>query len=303
MVGKMRWGGIFLAAVALTAAAEDPQGRAKLSAAQIVEKNVAARGGLQAWRAVQALSMMGKMDAGGNNRPTLPMPGRKTGRQMPTPRPAEQIQLPFVMELKRPRKVRVELQFNGQTALQVFDGANGWKVRPFLNRREVEPFTAEEMKATSMQAELDGYLVDYAAKGTNVELAGVEKIDGRDAYKLELALKNGEKTHVWIDAATFLEVKIEGVPRRMDGKYRPVAIYFRDFRAVNGLLFPFLLETKVEYTGYGPAGNNLQIIAEKIVIEKVAVNPKLEDSLFSRPQIEAASNARQEPATGGQPLK
>ena len=35
-----------------------------LSAAQIVDKHVAARGGLQAWRAVQTLSVTGKLEAG-----------------------------------------------------------------------------------------------------------------------------------------------------------------------------------------------------------------------------------------------
>ena len=35
-----------------------------LSAAQVVEKHVAAKGGSQAWHAVQTLSMTGKMDAG-----------------------------------------------------------------------------------------------------------------------------------------------------------------------------------------------------------------------------------------------
>src|SRR5947209_13025031 len=154
--------------------------RAKLSAAEIVNKSVAAQGGLQAWRAVQSIVMKGKMDAGGNNRPTLPVPGKRASRQMPPPRPADQVQLPFVMELKRPRKVRVEVQFNGQTALQVFDGRDGWKVRPFLNRRDVEPFTAEETKSASMQAELDGYLVDYAVKGTKVAVVGMEKVDERD---------------------------------------------------------------------------------------------------------------------------
>ena len=36
----------------------------KLTATQIVDKNVAARGGLQAWRAVQTMTWKGKMDAG-----------------------------------------------------------------------------------------------------------------------------------------------------------------------------------------------------------------------------------------------
>lgn len=153
-------------AISLAAAADVPQSQAKLSAADIVEKNVAARGGLQAWRAVQTMSLEGKLGAGGNQRATLaaPTPGGKPGAQALAARPAEEVQLPFVMELKRPRKMRFELQFNGQTAIQVFDGANGWKLRPFLNRREVEPYTADEMKIASMQADLDGPLMDYAAK-------------------------------------------------------------------------------------------------------------------------------------------
>jgi len=135
------------------------------------------------------------------------------------------------MELERSRKIRFELQFNGQTAIQVYDGANGWKLRPFLNRREVEPYTAEEMKIASTQLDLDGPLVDYAAKQTQIELAGVEKVEGRDAYRLKLKMKDGQAIHVWIDAQTFLEVKIEGQPRRLDGSYHPVEVYYRELPA------------------------------------------------------------------------
>jgi len=248
--------------------------RAKLSAAEIVNKSVAAQGGLQAWRAVQSIVMKGKMDAGGNNRPTLPVPGKRASRQMPPPRPADQVQLPFVMELKRPRKVRMELQFNGQTAIQVFDGSNGWKLRPFLNRHQVEPFTAEEMKATAVQADLDGPLVDYDAKGTKVELEGIEKVLDSDAYKLKLTLKRGQTQHVWVDTKSFLEVKIEGSPRRLDGKYHAVATYLRDYQPVNGVMLPRLLETAVEGMPQ----------TEKIAIESIAVNPKLDDSLFAKLQ-------------------
>ncbi len=118
-------------AVSLAAAADVPATGAKLSATEIVEKNVAARGGLQAWRAVQTMSLEGKLGAGGNQRAALPVPGVERRSSRPSPasqpglgsRPAEEVQLPFVMELKRPRKMRFELQFNGQTAIQVFDGA------------------------------------------------------------------------------------------------------------------------------------------------------------------------------------
>ncbi len=76
--------------------------------------------------------------------------------------------------------------------------------------------------------------MDYAAKGTKAELEGTEKVEGNDTYRLKLTFKNGQTQHVWVDAKTFLETKIEGTPRRLDGKYHPVEIYYRDYRTVSG---------------------------------------------------------------------
>jgi hypothetical protein len=281
-------------AVALATARNTPPSQPDLSAAEIANKNVAASGGLQAWRAVQTMSMTGKLGAGGNQRATLPLvvpdqPSSKSAVQVVPRRPAEEAQLPFVMDLARVRKMRLEIQFNGKTAVQVFDGANGWKLRPFLNRNEVEPYTNEEIKATARQQDLDGPLVDYAAKGTKIELEGTEKVEDRNNYKLKLTLKNGDVMHVWIDAQTFLESKIEGQPRRLDGVDHPVEIYYRDYRAVNGLQVPFLLETRVLPVANAPRQAGFP--SEKIIVEKVTVNPKLDDALFTKPASVAAPKA------------
>lgn len=241
--------------------AAGPQAPSKLTAAQIVEKNISAKGGLQAWRAVQTISFTGKMDAGGRAK----------------------VQLPFVLEKKRPGKSRVELQFANDIAVQVYDGVNGWKLRPFLGRRTVEPYSPQELQAAAFESDLDGPLVDYDKKGNRVELEGVEKVENHDAYKLKLTMKGGQVQHIWVDAATFLDVKIEGTPRRMDGRMRPVWIYLRDYKEVNGLMIPYVSETEVQ-------GNR---DTHKMIIENVVVNPKLEDSLFtkpsSRPQTQAQS--------------
>jgi len=288
-------------AISVAVAAEAEPSQAKLSAAEIVDKNVAARGGLEAWRAVQTMTLTGKLGAGANQRATLqvPSPGptmvsAKRNIQPIVPiRPVEEVQLPFLMELARPRKMRFELEFKGQTAVQVYDGANGWKLRPYLNRRVVEPYTEQETKAASLQAELDGPLVDYAAKGTRIELAGMEKVEDRDTYKIKLNLKNGQAMHVWIDARTFLEARIEGQPRRLDGTDHPVEVYFRDFRQVDGLQIPFILETRVLPVGKTAAGfRDPPVPPERIVIEKAVVNAQIQEALFSRPEIGAASNAQ-----------
>jgi len=243
---------IVLLAVPLIVVADSTTAPVDLTAAQIVERNISARGGLQAWRTVKTMSMSGKLDAGGK----------------------QKVQLPFVLEMERNRKTRLELQFNGQTAVQVYDGANGWKLRPFLNRRDVEPYTPDELKAASMQADIDGPLVDYVAKGTKVQLEGIQSVEGHDAFNLKLTLKTGQVQHLWVDAQTFLDVKIEGTPRRLDGRFHPVATYLRDYRSVNGLMIPYVNETAVDGVKQ----------TEKILVEKVIVNPKLEDSHFSKPR-------------------
>ena len=273
--------------------------QAKLSAAEIVSKNVAARGGLEAWRVVKTMSLSGKMAAGGNQRATLQLPTqaqatvvtRKTDEPHLPSRRIDEVYLPFLMELARPDKMRFELQVGGKTALQVYDGANGWKLRPYLNRLDVEPYTADEMKAASMNSDLDGPLVDYAAKGTRIESDGIEKVEGRDTYKLKLTLKSGAVTHVWVDAQTFLETKVEGQPRRLDGTDHPVEVYYRDYRNVNGLQVPFVLETRVLPVTRTAMGRDTPVPPEKTLIEKVEINPKFDAGLFSKPAIPTNSAA------------
>jgi hypothetical protein len=106
-------------------------------------------------------------------------------------------------------------------------------------------------------------------------------------------MKDGRTVHVWVDAKTFLEAKIEVTPRRLDGQEHAVEVYFRDYRAVDGLQIPFVLETKVL-----PIAKPVKPVAgtfngvfpvETIAIEKVEVNPKFDASLFAKPVIEAAS--------------
>lgn len=294
------FGPLILAACMAEAVAAAPA-QAKLSAAEVITKNVAARGGLEAWRAVQTMSLSGKTGAGGNQRATLRVPtqGQATvvtqkieQPELPSRR-VEEVFLPFLMELARPHKMRFELQFAGQTALQVYDGVNGWKLRPYLNRLQVEPYTADEMKVASMQSELDGPLVDYAAKGTRIESDGMEKVEDRDTYKLKLTLKSGAVTHVWVDAQTFLETKMDGQPRRLDGIYHPVEIYYRDYRNVNGLQIPFVLETRVlPVTKTAMGLRDTPVPPEKTLIEKVVINPKFDAGLFAKPAIPTKSAAK-----------
>jgi outer membrane lipoprotein-sorting protein len=271
---------------AAMAAADTKSAPGNLTAAQIVEKHVAARGGLQAWHAVQTLSVTGKIDAGSGDSAARSARLARAGMGASVKHPAtaaaadtgkaaesQEVQLPFRLEMKRPHKSRLEIDFAGKTAVQVFDGQNGWKLRPYLNRSDVEPFTEGEAKSEAVKADLEGPLLDYAAKGTRVSLDGMDAVGGHDAYKLKLTLKNGDVQHIWIDAQSFLDVKIEGIPRRMDNKMRNVWIYQRDFRPVQGLVVPFSYETAIDGS---PRTHTMSV-------DTVAVNRALDEQRFSKP--------------------
>jgi len=267
-------------------AAESAPQLPKLTAVQIVEKHVAARGGAQAWKTVKTMQLSGQLEAGrGDNivrAKKLVNGGKKASGKGRTGEiaaasganePEKEIQLPFTLDLKRPNLTRVEVLFDGKTAVQVYDGAHGWKLRPFLNRHDVEPFTADEARTEASRDDLDGPLIDYAAKRTKVELDGVELVEGQPAYKLKVTPKSGAVKHVWIDGKSFLDVKMDGFPKHMDGTMHPVYVYQRDFRAVQGVMIPFVVETAVD--GYTET--------HKLLVEKATINPQLDDVLFSKP--------------------
>lgn len=275
----------FLVPVAATAA-EAKTAPAKLSAERIVQMHIDARGGSKAWHDVQSMVWSGKMDVGYGDSTarsaryvSSAMARKGKGPRTPTATDGKddarkQVQVPFVLEIKRPDRSRVEIEFAGKTAVQVYDGTNGWLLRPFLNRDDWEPFTAEQAKSQQGRWDLDGPLIDHAAKGTKVELVSVEPVEGRDSYKLKLTHRGGEVQHVWVDAKSFLDVKVEGAPRWMDGKKRAVWVIQRDFRSVQGVKVPFVQETVVE--GYSDT--------HKLLIDKVALNLQVDDARFTRPR-------------------
>jgi outer membrane lipoprotein-sorting protein len=222
---------------------------AELTASQIADKNVAARGGVTAWRALSGLSMAGDMEAGG----------------------IQDVKLPFVLSMKRPNKSRLEITFADKTALQVYDGSKGWKYRPFLNREDAEPFTAAEAKSAAA-TEIDSPLMDYASKGTKLELLGQEKVEGKMAYKLRLSPKTRAPYLVWVDAASFLEAKVEGEPRKLDNRMHQVVVYYRDYKTVGGLTMPQILETAVEGVSQ----------THKIKVTSFKLNPPMNDGMFAQ---------------------
>jgi outer membrane lipoprotein-sorting protein len=179
---------------------------------------------------------------------------------------------PFVVELKRPLKMHMQLTVQNMTMVRVYDGKSGWANNPFEGKLNPDEMSEQDLKNINEEADFDGPLVDYKEKGNKIELVGKEKFKDKDVWRLKLTTKNGDTRYYVYDADSFLLLKWEG-QRRYGDKQLPVETFFSNYRDVNGLRFPFQLDS----------GSSETDITQKVTIENIELNPEINDAEFAKP--------------------
>jgi len=236
-----RWAAVMLA-FGTVVAAEPAR-----SVDAIVADYVAARGGLAKIRSVQTLRQKGRAFGEG-------------GRQAVVQR-----------ELKRPGKIRFEFTVQGVTGVYVSDGGKGWMVSPFEGDMEAKPLPEEAIADAMEQADFEGPLVDWKAKGHKAEWAGRETVAGREADKIKLTLASGTVRYESIDVKTHALLRTE-TTRKLGNRTVRVEAVFGDHKKTNGLLFPRSVEV-------GAVDRPQRL---RIVVDSIEVNPPIDDARFRR---------------------
>jgi hypothetical protein len=163
------------------------------------------------------------------------------------------------------------------TLTQAYDGKTGWQINPFQGSKVAEPMSPEELRDAEEQADLDGPLVDWKSKGHKVELVGKEKVEGTDAWKLKVSLKNGNVQNIFLDADSFLDIRIEQ-KRTVRGTEVESEQTIGDYKDVDGLLLAHAFETNAKG----------QPEKQKLTIEKVELNVPIDDARFAMPPANGA---------------
>jgi hypothetical protein len=132
----------------------------------------------------------------------------------------------------------------------------------------------DESRQLIEEGDFYGPLVDYKAKGNKIEYLGHDTVDGDDAHKLKVTLKNGDIFYYFLDPETFLEIRVERV-RFIRGAVQEDFREPGSYKLVGGVYYPFSLE----------AGSKLHPgNVTKITIEKIEVNVPLEKREFQMPE-------------------
>ena len=219
------------------------------TADQVVSNYIAARGGLDKIKTVKSERITGIVSFGPD------------------------AEGPFLIERQRPLKMHMRFTVSGLTVIRVYDGkSNGWFYNPFTPNPTVQPMAEGDLRNIFDEADMDGPFIDYKAKGNQIEFVDKEEVLGTTAYKLKLTNKLGDVSYFYFDASTNLLLKWEG-DRIIGTKTYPWEEYFHDFRDVNGLKYPFLVESD------SPGSDERQ----KITAQKIEVNIPIDAARFDKP--------------------
>jgi hypothetical protein len=227
------------------------------TAEELVAKNLQAKGGLEKIRAIKSLRMTASFDASG-------------------------FKATIGQESKRPALLRTTFSVQGMTQIQAYDGTTGWRISPFQGRKDPELLGEDDMRALVEAADFDGPLVDSATKGNKIEYMGHDQVDGDDAYKLKVTLKNDDILYYYLDPDTYIEIQIER-QQFIRGSVRESVTVLGSYKPVNGVMFPFFVES-------GPKNN--PDARGKVTYQKIEANVPVDDSDFKMPATPAKAGTK-----------
>lgn len=236
---------VLLSLAVITAIAGAAGTAAAQSVDEIVAKNYTAKGG-DKWKSIQSMRLTARINIQG-------------------------MELPMTIVSKRPNLMRQDMTFQGVSIVQAYDGATAWTINPMIGSDAATEVPAAVADSLKDQADFDGPLIDYKAKGNTIELVGNEDLNGAKVHHLKLTKKDGKTTHFYIDVATGVEKKVVSEADLGTGPMK-IETELSNYQTVDGIMVPMSIQQNA------PTG------AVSIAVDKVEFNVSIDDAIFRMPK-------------------
>jgi hypothetical protein len=231
---------------------------AEPTAEELVAKNLDARGGADALKALRTIQFKGKIRFPGD------------------------FELDYVETRARAGQggagaVRFDSTLQGLTLVQAYDGKAGWSINPFQGRRDAETMSGDDARSLADSGLVDGPLLSASTNGSRIEYLGREDFDGTLSYKLRVSEKDGDSFVYLIDPGTYLEIAITET-RKVRGAEQVFEYELGDYEKVGGVYFPMSVAS-------GQKGSSQR---QQVSIETASANTEVKPDYFAQPASPAA---------------
>ena len=215
---------------------------------EIIAKNLQAKGGAAKWQSMKSVKMTGKMTAQGT-------------------------EMPLTVYAMRPNFNRQEITMAAGKAIQAFDGTTAWVVNPMLGIETPQAVPGPAAELAKNSADFDGALINYKAKGNDIELVGKEQLEGKDVYHLKVTTKGGPVQHYLLDADSGIELRMSAEVELGSGQKQTLTTAMSNYKQVDGIMIP--------HTVTQTAGGRTLL---QWTITTVEFNAVPDDSIFRLPK-------------------
>lgn len=179
--------------------------------------------------------------------------------------------LPITIQMINGKAYRIDVEVMGQSVVNSYKDGKGWKINPFGGAETATDVEGAELADFKSQASLSNSLMDYKARGHQVELQGQEATDGVQCYKIKLTGKDdGKVTTYFISANDYSMIKSVNA-REMQGQTVDVETYFSDLKEFNGIKIPMTRTQKIQ-------GQDFQTIT----LNNVELNAAIDEKVFDK---------------------
>ncbi len=198
---------------------------------------------------------------------------------------AQGMELPLTMINMSDGKMLVKFEMQGQEIVQqAFDGETAWGIN-FMTQKPEKSDAEDTENIKRESGDFPEVFINYEKKGYKIELLGEETIEGTKCFKVKLTKKpllvDGKDventTFYYFDAENYVPIVSEAEIKNGQMKGSVSQTIYSDYQEVGGVYFPYSIDQKLKGQDQG----------QPVVIEKIEINPEIDESIFKFPATAA----------------